>query len=36
VISGTTDGAELVDGLKNGQQIEVKAAQIEQGAPPGF
>ncbi len=35
-ISGTTDGAELVNGLKNGQQVEVKAAQIEQGAPLYF
>jgi hypothetical protein len=33
VISGTTDGAELVNGLKNCQQVEIKAAQIEQGAP---
>ena len=29
VISGTTDGAELVNGLKDRQQVEVKAAQIE-------
>ena len=35
-ISGTTDGAELVNGLKDRQQVEVKAAQIEQGAPLDF
>jgi hypothetical protein len=29
VISGTADGAELVNGLKDRQQVEVKAAQIE-------
>ena len=29
VISGATDGAELVNGLKDGQQVEIKAAQIE-------
>src|SRR4051794_3540912 len=32
VISGTTDGAVLVNSLENGQQVEVKAAQIEHGA----
>ena len=36
MISGTTDGAELINGLKNCQQVEVKAAQIEQGAPLDF
>jgi hypothetical protein len=29
VISGTTDGTSLVNGLKDRQQVEVKAAQIE-------
>ena len=31
-ISGATDSAELVDGLKDRQQVEVEAAQIEHGA----
>ncbi len=33
---GAADCAELVDRHKNSQQVEVKAAQIEQGAPPDF
>ena len=28
-ISGTTDGAELVNGLKNREQVEVKATKVE-------
>ena len=35
-ISGATDGASLVNGLKDREQVEVKAAQIEQGAPLYF
>jgi hypothetical protein len=31
---GQTDGIHLVDGLEDRQQIEIKAAQIEHGAPP--
>ena len=34
VISGSTDGAELVNGLEDRQQVEIKAAQIEHGAAP--
>ena len=34
LISGTTDGAHLVNGLEDRQQVEVKAAQIEHGASP--
>ena len=33
-ISGATDGAKLVDGLEDRQQVEIKAAQVEHGAPP--
>ena len=29
VISGSADGTELINGLKDRQQVEVKAAQIE-------
>jgi hypothetical protein len=35
-ISGTTDATDLVVGLKDRQQVEVKAAQVEYGAPPDF
>jgi hypothetical protein len=35
-IGGTADGAKLVNGLKYRQQIEIKAAQVEHGAPPPF
>jgi hypothetical protein len=31
LICGTIDSAALVDGLKDRQQVKVKAAQIEQG-----
>jgi hypothetical protein len=36
VISGTTDGPYLVNGLKDCQQVEVKAAQIEHGTTIDF
>ena len=36
VISSSTDSAKLVNGHKDCQQVEVKAAQIEQGAPLDF
>jgi hypothetical protein len=31
-ISGATDRAKFVDGLKDRQEIEIKAAQIKHGA----
>jgi hypothetical protein len=33
-ISGTTDATDLLNGLNDRQQVEVKAAQVEHGQPP--
>jgi hypothetical protein len=32
MISGTTHGADVVNRLKDGQQVEIKASQVEHGA----
>ena len=35
-VGGSTDGAELVNGLKDRQEVEIEAGQVEHNTAPDF